>query len=1536
MKKRIIAGCLTLVMCGNLMFPATAGAKTIAAQGSGRTDVASDAVTLESPDPKDDLTMTIWLEEGTPYYRVTLNGFDLVEKSKLGMNTKDIGSFESGFTVGDIQVKDVVNEPWEPIVGEQESVEDQYQEAVIPLTNENGTLTIEARVYDTGVAFRYDLPDIPEGQGQYVIGSGDEKTQFAFPEGTYAYRHIGQNQTKPSKTSVDNLGSNIYRPMTLTYENGYAMTICEANLDNYSVLKLENDSSNPRTAKVALAGDVTVRAEEAYIESKHYTAPAGPEVSPWRAMVIGEFLTDLAQNNTLTQLLNEPADEETYQFSEWVEAGSCQRVMRGDNDDTNVMNNDYIETLVDQAAERGYRYVLLDTGWNGPENDPNCDPRLDPTKLEPEKYESDKILQEQYFARPEEYADTFLGNGEGCFYTRGQGFKKYGSLGDGGDMQVDIDIPAVCDYANKKGVGIILYVNGTRFFPDDMSGDGGRYRFTPDELFTYFERWGVAGVKPGFVESNSQNNELYMQEVIEAAARHKLVMTVHDVWVPSGIERTYPNLLTAEGIYGDEEKGNVSIPEDISTIFTRTIQGPADHTFCWPGKATKGYALASPIMFRTGLNLLFWYTNTLDIPDKDKEVIDFYDDLPSTWKKTLYLEGEMQGYATIARQSFASTRNDGTAVPSRWYIGSLSAIDRMLTIPLDFLDEGQYVAEIYFDGPDADPDAGFNSAAKKEQTLLKETYLVDKDTTLIYNMKAKYGYSVRLTKAEDYGDISGIQGYDKVALQSLLAVADGLEAPGYETVAWKNLQEAVETGRALMENESATEEEVKAAAARLNEALNAYLPTTSLIEAISGTSRLIPGYYTKESWEVLEKAVEEGMKLLENVQASEEELNAAAEAVKAAIDGLAEDLMATKELAAYLSDFDYDESKSWNGDTYDPVTGEGNKMDKVWKDKNRAGGDMKLVIGGETRTYERGIGMDAPGELYYDLSGKDYAFFEATVGIDAERLSKSDGMIFYVYGDGELLCEVPITGSKEPQNISVPIAGVKELLIATNQYGSSSNDWANWADARFMTVKNSEGDYEYVNVALNKPVEVTSIEKPENDKSYINDGDENTRWAASSSNYPQSAVIDLGDEYDILQFVTNFYNKSGDRYYTYNIYTSSDNETWELCIDKSGNTTFGLNKDRTPENTRARYVKLEVTGSSNPSGYASVYEFQVMTAVPEDSLNQKEELEKFIAMIKELEASEYTPESWAALEQAVQAAEAVLADVEATQKEIDEAYANLVVAFGGLEYGVQKLHLEMAIQAAEEILALGENYEDEDIEGLKAAVEAGREVLAKQNPTQEEVNAAADAVLDELFKLSKKADIQSLESLIAAAKELLDGKYTSDSLANLQDAIERAEAVVADQDREQTDISNAYVDLVNAIRNMEMKGNKAALKAVMEKAEEILANADDYAASTIEGLEEELESAKAVYANEDAVQSEVNEAVEALTLKITQARLMGDVNGDGEITTGDTTSVLKAAAELTVLSAEEAESADVNGDGKTDTSDAVRILQYASEKIRNF
>ena len=321
-------------------------------------------------------------------------------------------------------------------------------------------------------------------------------------------------------------------------------------------------------------------------------------------------------------------------------------------------------------------------------------------------------------------------------------------------------------------------------------------------------------------------------------------------------------------------------------------------------------------------------------------------------------------------------------------------------------------------------------------------------------------------------------------------------------------------------------------------------------------------------------------------------------------------------------------------------------------------------------------------------------------------------------------------------------------------------------------------------------------------------------------------------------------------------------------------------------------------------------------------------LQKLINTVKDLDSSEYTADSWKALEDAVAAAKDVVAKADASQSEIDAAVNGIIEALGNLEYGVQTLHLETAIEAAEAILADADNYES--VDALKAAADAGKAVLAKADASQSEIDAAADAVLAELSKLVENADRASLKKLADAAEKLTDGNYTSDSIAKLNDAISKAKDALENGD--EAAIAGAYEELIDAITNLEMKGNKAALKAMLEKAAAILADTDAYVASTIDGLATVKADAQNVYDNADAVQSEINAAVKSLTLKIAAARLLGDVNGDGAVTTSDSVSVLAASAELTSLDADATASADVNGDGVADTLDAAVILQTAAEK----
>lgn len=314
----------------------------------------------------------------------------------------------------------------------------------------------------------------------------------------------------------------------------------------------------------------------------------------------------------------------------------------------------------------------------------------------------------------------------------------------------------------------------------------------------------------------------------------------------------------------------------------------------------------------------------------------------------------------------------------------------------------------------------------------------------------------------------------------------------------------------------------------------------------------------------------------------------------------------------------------------------------------------------------------------------------------------------------------------------------------------------------------------------------------------------------------------------------------------------------------------------------------------------------------------------------------YTPESAAALTAALENAKAVLANEEATRSEILNATLQMTEAIGGLEYGVQTIHLETAIEAANVLLENANNYIDAD--ALRQAVADGQALLDGVAITQEEADAATNRILDEIARLQIKDDVTGLEDLIKAAEAILEkeDQFTEESVQNLKKALEEAKAVLEDPERDKDDLNNAYNNLASAIASMQAKANKDALKAVIEKAEAILAEADKYAPGTIAGLKAVLNEGRAVYDDPAAVQKDVNAAARALTQELAKARLLGDVNNDGQVDTTDAAALLRAAAELEELDELSHHAADVNLDGVSDTSDASLILQYAAEVIDSF
>jgi len=242
-----------------------------------------------------------------------------------------------------------------------------------------------------------------------------------------------------------------------------------------------------------------------------------------------------------------------------------------------------------------------------------------------------------------------------------------------------VDLPRVISYAKWKKRGIILYVNHLAL------------ERQIDELFPLYRKWGVDGVKFGFVNVGPQNWTVWLHDAIRKAAEHKLVVDVHDDYRPTGFSRTYPHLLQVEGIYGDE--GMPSANQSTIYPFTRFLAGHADHTYCFMDvhmTKTKAHQLALTVINFGPLQFLSWYDSPAGYKSKLDE-IEFWADLPTVWDDTKVVDAVPGEYVAIARRSGAS-----------WWVGIVTNESaRRLTLSLGFLEggagDGRYDVRVYED-----------------------------------------------------------------------------------------------------------------------------------------------------------------------------------------------------------------------------------------------------------------------------------------------------------------------------------------------------------------------------------------------------------------------------------------------------------------------------------------------------------------------------------------------------------------------------------------------------------------------------------------------------------------------------------------------------------------------------------------------------------------------------------------------------------------------------------------------------------------------
>lgn len=242
----------------------------------------------------------------------------------------------------------------------------------------------------------------------------------------------------------------------------------------------------------------------------------------------------------------------------------------------------------------------------------------------------------------------------------------------------DIDMPKLCLYAKSKGIGVWVYVNQRALYQE------------LDQLLPLYEKWGISGIKFGFVQIGSQEWTTWLHNAVKKCADHHILVDIHDEYRPTGWSRTYPNLMTQEGIGGNEEMPNA----EHNTIlpFTRFLCGPADYTPCYFNgrvKNTKAHQLAMPVVYYSPITFLYWY----DLPNvyKGEKELDFWKYCPTVWDESKVLQGEIGEYIVQARRS----DND-------WFVGAMTGLQaRDITLnTADFLQKGKkYQVEIYNDNP---------------------------------------------------------------------------------------------------------------------------------------------------------------------------------------------------------------------------------------------------------------------------------------------------------------------------------------------------------------------------------------------------------------------------------------------------------------------------------------------------------------------------------------------------------------------------------------------------------------------------------------------------------------------------------------------------------------------------------------------------------------------------------------------------------------------------------------------------------------------
>lgn len=607
---------------------------------------ASAANTELSPDGS--ICVNFGVKEGKPYYTVAKSGKLVVDTSYLSLSLKEkaLGLNSDIRDIAHSSFDETWQEPW----GEESEVRNNYNEMKIILaegTENPATYNVVFRVFNDGIGFRYE---IPEQDGIKTVTILDENTEFNIPEEGVAWSipwEVSNYEDLYEKSPISRLDT-VASPLTMKITDSLYMAVHEANLTDYASMNLtsQNQSTCLKTFLTPLSTGEKVITE-------------APMQSPWRTVIIAEKPGDLLLSRLMLNL-NEPCKIED---TSWIEPGRYIGIWWGmhmkdwtwGQGPKHGATTENTKRYIDFAAANGYSGVLVE-GWN-------------------KGWDGDWYLHGDEFSFTEAYPD--------------------------------FDLKEVTDYARQKGVKLIGH--------HETAGATKNYEKQMDDAFALYEKLGVNTVKTGYVNKLLDNKELHgsqygvrhYRKVIEDAARHHISIVNHEPVMPTGLQRTYPNLISQEGVRGQEwdawgqDGGNP--PDHTTTIpFTRGLAGPMDFTpgtFNYTNTAVPNTRPNTTIAKQLALAVVI-YSPVVMSSDKienyeGRPEFEFLKTCPTNWSKTVVPEAKIGEYVTIARKD----RNS-----ENWYIGAITNANAHTSeLDCSFLDKGaKYKAKIFADGEGAD------------------------------------------------------------------------------------------------------------------------------------------------------------------------------------------------------------------------------------------------------------------------------------------------------------------------------------------------------------------------------------------------------------------------------------------------------------------------------------------------------------------------------------------------------------------------------------------------------------------------------------------------------------------------------------------------------------------------------------------------------------------------------------------------------------------------------------------------------------------